>query len=56
MGLKEKMNPRVKIKSKKKLLDEYSKLKTMIAKEDELCNCEKGCRHDFARKLLKEIS
>jgi len=49
------LNPKPKLKSKKKVLDEFNKIKQMLIKEDQTCNCSSGCRHDFARKLLKEI-
>lgn len=43
------------IQSKKKKLEILEKITKMLIKEDQVCNCESGCRHDFARKLLKEI-
>ena len=40
-----------KLDSKKKKLDKFEKIKKMIEKENQVCNCETGCRHDFAKKL-----
>jgi hypothetical protein len=50
------LSPKKKLDSKKKKLTKYEKIVQMIIKEDQLCNCESGCRHDFAKKLLKVIN